>query len=331
MLILKTILFRGGGYIGSLVLNKYVFISNKKPPSNARTGILKTPHGNIKTPAFIFCGTKAAIKGLTPWEVKNAKTQIILSNTYHLMINPGPDLIKNQGGIHKFMNWSGPILTDSGGFQIFSMGHGSVSNEIKGKRNNKIKSCVKISENGAEFRSYFDGTKYYLTPEKSVEIQQKLGVDFIVMFDECTPFHVDKIYTKKSMDLTHRWGMRSINQYTKGDTQKQKLYGIVQGGIYMDLRDEAINFVNDKEEFFGIAIGGSLGKNKNQMNDIVSYTTEKIDKKRPCHLLGIGGIEDIINGSMKGIDTFDCVHPTRLARHGGAIVRKALRDSKKNI
>ncbi len=290
--------------------------------SRARLGKITTPHGVIETPAFIFCATKAAIKGLTPAQMKEAGTQIILANTYHLMIQPGAELIKEMGGLHRFMGWQGPMLTDSGGFQIFSLGHGSVAQEIKGNRNNTItnKSLVNITEEGAIFKSYLDGKKILLTPEKSIEVQRNLGVDLIVVLDECTPFHVDKAYTRKSMEMSHRWATRSYEEFKRYDNGSQSLYGIIQGGIYDDLRKESCDFVN-QQPFFGHAIGGSLGANKEQMSSVIEMTTNSLDSKRPIHLLGIGGIQDIINGVNHGIDTFDCVHPTRIARHGGALVR----------
>lgn len=218
------------------------------------------------------------------------------------------------------------MLTDSGGFQIFSLGHGSVASEIKGKRmTGRAKTLLKITEEGAEFKSYVDGSMHLLTPEKSIQIQQGLGADLIVMFDECTPFHVDKRYTEKSMERTHRWGLRCLSEFDRLDQEngiksRQALYGIIQGGIYPDLRKRACDFVND-QPFFGHAVGGSLGADKTQMYDVVDITTENLTPDRPIHLLGIGGIGDVFSGVEKGIDTFDCVHPTRLARHGGALVK----------
>ena len=299
------------------------------PLSSARLGELKTPHGVVETPAFIFCATKAAIKCLNPQQMKNEGTSFILANTYHLMLQPGPEIIEKAGGLHKFMGWDGPMLTDSGGFQIFSLGHGSVASKIKGKRSNdRPKTLLKITEEGAKFRSYINGKTYFLTPESSIEIQRMLGPDFVVVLDECTPFHVDKTYTRNSMHMSHRWASRSLAQFNKNDNDKQKLYGIIQGGVYTDLRKESCDYVNS-QSFFGHAIGGSLGADKNQMHDVVSMTTEILDKSRPIHLLGIGGIADIFNGVEHGIDTFDCVHPTRLARHGGALVKPEYREGSK--
>lgn len=288
--------------------------------SKARLGRLATPHGVVETPAFIFCATKAAIKGATPRNMRQENTQIILSNTYHLMLQPGSDVVAQMGGLHRFMGWNGPMLTDSGGFQIFSLGHGSVAEEVKGRRgSSRPKSLLKITEEGATFKSYIDGKKHVLTPEKSIQVQRGLGADLIVVLDECTPFHVDKAYTERSMHMSHRWAERSFKEFQKGPSGLQALYGITQGGVYPDLRKISADFVNSLP-FFGHAVGGSLGANKDQMAEVVEMAMEHLDPSRPVHLLGIGGISDIFYGVTQGIDTFDCVHPTRLARHGGALV-----------
>lgn len=318
------------------------FQVKKRGPQSSRLGRLTTPHGIVETPAFIFCATKAAMKSLTAEQLKECDTQIILSNTYHLMLQPGSEIIKNFGGLQKFTGWRGPMLTDSGGFQIFSLGHGTVADEIKGRRApGREKYLLKISEEGACFRSYINGKKYFLTPEESIRVQHNLGADLIVVLDECTPFHVDKSYTKSSMERSHRWALRSLEAHLKGSEGSggsegsdrlhelqgssssncmQQLYGIVQGGIYPDLRKESCKFVNDNG-FFGHAVGGSLGANKQEMYDVVSLTMDALSKDRPVHLLGIGGIRDIFHGVMQGVDTFDCVNPTRIARRGGALVK----------
>lgn len=301
-------------------------IIKKCQHSSARLGKLTTPHGDVLTPAFIFCATKAAIKGASPHQMKASGTQFILSNTYHLMLNPGSELIARFGGLHKFMGWDGPMLTDSGGYQVFSLGYGSVASEIKGKHmSHRPKTVLKIAEEGVVFKSYLDGARHTLTPEKSIQIQRQLGADFIVVFDECTPYHVDKSYTEKSLHLSHRWGVRCLQEFSKDHDGRQALYGILQGGVYEDLRREAVSFVND-QPFFGHAIGGSLGAEKQQMYDVVSYTMSRLDATRPVHLLGIGGISDIFEGIQSGVDTFDCVHPTRLGRHGGALIRAAQKE-----
>lgn len=289
--------------------------------SRARLGLLVTPHGVVETPAFIFCATKAAIKAVSPTDMKASGTQFILSNTYHLMIQPGAEVIRELGGLHHFMGWDGPMLTDSGGFQIFSLGQGSVADEIKGRRSQqRSKTLLKLTEEGASFRSYLNGAVELLTPERSIAVQRALGPDLVVVLDECTPFHVDKAYTRQSMERSHRWAVRSLEEFRRGDDGKQALYGIVQGGVYEDLRLEGTDFVNE-QPFFGQAIGGSLGADKAQMQAVVQFTARRLNPERPTHLLGIGGVSDIFSGVEEGIDTFDCVHPTRLARHGGALVR----------
>lgn len=297
-------------------------ITHCSSENKARLGKLKTPHGVIDTPAFIFCATKAAIKAVSPLDMKASGTQFILSNTYHLMLQPGEKIVEQLGGLHRFMGWDGPMLTDSGGFQIFSLGHGSVADEIKGRKKaaSQSKMLLKITEEGALFRSYIDGSLQLLTPERAIQIQRSLGADIILVLDECTPFHVDKEYTKRSMDMSHRWALRSLEEFNRGNNGQQALYGITQGGIYPDLRLASAEFLNS-QPFFGHAIGGSLGANKEQMKEVVKMTKAALDPSRPTHLLGIGGIQDIFSGVAEGIDTFDCVHPTRLARHGGALVR----------
>lgn len=304
-----------------------IFSITQTGPYRARRGVIQTPHGLVQTPAFIFCATKGALKGLTMDQVRQTGAQIILSNTYHLMIHPGSKHIETMGGLHRFMNWDGPLFTDSGGFQIFSLGHGSVSSEIKGSRQQPVKkTLLNVTEEGATFRSYIDGTKYTLTPEISITTQLQLGVDLIVVLDECTPFHLSETETAQSMRRSHRWGQRSLETFSAGPSQGRGLYGIIQGGIWPHLREESCDFVNN-QPFFGHAIGGSLGASKTQMYEIVDYTTERLIRTRPIHLLGIGGIQDILTGVSLGIDTFDCVHPTRVARHGGALVSPPLNPS----
>lgn len=294
-------------------------IEQQDTKTKARIGLLQTPHGDVETPNFIFCATKASIKGVTTCQVKQANTQIILANTYHLMLQPGAETVERLGGLHKMMGWDGPMLTDSGGFQIFSLGHGSVASEIKRTSDQqRPKTMLKISEEGATFRSYLDGSKHTLTPEKSIDVQRKLGPDIILVLDECTPFNVDKDYTARSMNLSHRWAKRSLDEFDRGNNGKQALYGIIQGGVYEDLRKEAADYVND-QPFFGHAIGGSLGADKAQMAAVVKLARSRLKDERPVHLLGIGGIGDIWRGVAEGIDTFDCVHPTRIARHGCAL------------
>ena len=320
-------------------MTKFSWRVNKLSQKNyARTGEITTPHGIIKTPAFIFCATKAALKSFSTNQAKENNTQIILSNTYHLMLQPGSELIAKHGGLHNFMNWQGPMLTDSGGFQIFSLGHGSVADEIKGRPSVKRhKSLLNINEEGSLFQSYIDGSIKLLSPEKSIEVQRNIGADLILVFDECTPFHVDKTYTNMSMKRSHRWAKRSFNRFNSninyrprfGSSGEQKLYGIVQGGVYEDLREESVNFNLNKIDTFGIAIGGSLGSSKDEMYKVVNFTAPKLGNKHPIHLLGIGDPNDIWSLVKSGIDTFDCVSPTRLARHGSALIKG--RKGKLNI
>lgn len=260
---------------------------------------------------------------MTAAEAKSLGADIILSNTYHMMIQPGADIVEKLGGLHGMMGWDGPMLTDSGGFQIFSMGHGTIADEIKGRRNDgRDKMLLDISEEGAVFKSYMNGEKITLTPESSMQIQRKLGADLIVQLDECTAFHVDKDYTAKSMRMSHRWGDRSLAEFKRTNDGKQAVYGIMQGGVYEDLRRESAEYTRDRD-FFGTAIGGSLGGSRGQMVDVVGVCMKYAHPDRPVHLLGIGGIQDVFDNIRLGIDTFDCVSPTRIARHGWALAKGA--------
>lgn len=296
-------------------------IHHQDEKSGARLGTLKTPHGSIETPNYIFCGTKAAIKALSPAQMVEAKTDIILSNTYHLMLQPGADLIEKMGGLHKFMGWDGPMLTDSGGFQVFSLGEGTMANEIKGKnKGHENKNLMKITEEGCVFKSYVDGSKIKLTPESSMEIQRKLGADLLMQFDECTPYHVDKEYTARSMEMSIRWGDRCLVEFERHDNGAQGLYGIVQGGVYSDLRRYSAEVIKDRP-FFGTAVGGCLGGSEEEMELVVAESLPYAHPDRPVHFLGIGQIKDVFKFVRMGVDTFDCVIPTRLARHGTALMK----------
>lgn len=295
-------------------------VTHVDPKSGARLGRLTTPHGTIETPNYIFCGTKATVKNLSPHQLREAKSDIILSNTYHLMIQPGADLIEQMGGLHKFTGWDGPMLTDSGGFQVFSMGHGSCADEIKGRGHQKRESLLKITEDGAFFRSYKDGKVMCLNPEIAMDLQRKIGADLIVQMDECTAYQVSKDYTAKSMLMSQRWGDRSLHAFNAMHDGRQGLYGVVQGGVYEDLRVESAQYVASRP-FFGTAIGGCLGGSDEEMYGILEYTRKHNHPNRPIHFLGIGRVKDIFNGVRYGIDTFDCVIPTRLARHGAAFMK----------
>ena len=264
---------------------------------------------------------------MTPADLKACGTDIILANTYHLLLQPGADLVEKAGGIHKFTGWNGPMLTDSGGFQVFSLGEGTMANEIKGRKQGKPsenKAMLKITEQGAEFRSHLDGRKILLTPEYAMDLQRQIGADLLMQFDECTPYHVDRDYTAKSMEMSKRWGERSLAQFMRHHTGAQALYGIVQGGVYEDLRRESASWTRARD-FFGTAIGGCLGGSDEEMEAIVEHSLSEAAPERPVHFLGIGQIKDIFKFVRMGVDTFDCVIPTRLARHGTAFLKGAQR------
>lgn len=308
--------------------NDFSFTYNTTTPHSARVGTIHTPHGSIPTPNFIFCATKASIKGIPAHQMEQLGVDVILSNTYHLMLNPGSSHIAARGGLHKFMNWNKPLLTDSGGYQVFSMGHGSISKEIKKGSGRKLpNTLLSITEEGVTFKSYINGSTHLLTPEKAITIQQQLGADLVMQFDECTPYHVDKSYTRKAMQRSIRWGDRCLTQF-KHSPSPQALYAILQGGVYQDLRKESGAMILE-QDFWGNAIGGSLGKDKTEMFDVIAHSTQLLDRNKPIHLLGIGDIPDIFWGVKQGIDTFDCVHPTRCARHGHAIVPAAVHPTRK--
>jgi queuine tRNA-ribosyltransferase len=295
----------------------------RDPGSRARAGVVETPHGSIDTPAFVPLATKASVRGLTSGEVAGLGYEMVLGNTFHLFLNPGHELIARLGGLHRFMGWSGPIITDSGGFQVFSMGHGTVADEIKGRRAGRREGAIlAIEEEGVRFRSYVEGDIRFMGPETSMEVQEALGSDIVVAFDECTPFNVDREYTARSTDRTHRWLDRCMRWREQHARPGPVFYGIVQGGVYEDLRRSSTEAVV-ASGCEGIAIGGSLGAEKAQMYEVVGWSTGELDRlapERPRHLLGIGDVDDLIRGVELGIDTFDCAMPTRLARHGVAIV-----------
>ncbi len=298
-------------------------VTHKSEKNGARVGIIQTPHGEIETPNYIFCGTKASIKNLSPAQMNEAQTDIILANTYHLMIQPGADLVEKMGGLHKFMNWDKPMLTDSGGFQVFSMGHGTCADEIKGRNTTaKKESLLKITEDGAVFKSYHDGAKLKLNPEISMELQRQLGADLIMQMDECTAYQVTRDYTAKSMEMSMRWGDRSLDAFDKTHNGAQGLYGIIQGGVYHDLRKISADYVASRP-FFGTAVGGCLGGSDDEMYGILKAIEPLNHPNRPIHFLGIGRMKDVFQSVRYGIDTFDCVMPTRIARHGMALIKGA--------
>lgn len=308
--------------------------------TNARAGRLHTAHGDVRTPAFVPLATKATVKGLLPAEVRALGYEIVLGNTFHLMLNPGAELIGRFDGLHRFMGWDGPIVTDSGGFQVFSMGHGTVADEIKSRqprarrgkgltRETVVRAGVaregailSIEEQGVRFRSYVDGNERFLGPEDSMAVQAALHSDIALVFDECTPFHVDRGYTERSTERTHRWLRRCLAWHGEHGPEDQLVYGIVQGGVYEDMRRASARIVADSG-CDGVAIGGSLGAEKAQMYEVVDYAVAELGgehERLPRHLLGIGEVDDLIRGVELGIDTFDCAMPTRLGRHGTALV-----------
>jgi len=286
---------------------------------SARAGVLVTPHGEVRTPAFVPLATTATVKTLHASEVAELGYEMVLGNTFHLFIRPGHEHIARMGGLHEFMAWRRPIITDSGGFQVFSMGHGSVADEIKGRRGERESRILSIDEEGVRFQSYADGSPQFMGPETSMEVQAALGSDIALAFDECTPFHVDRDYTARSTARTHRWLDRCIDWQREHAPSGQLLFGIVQGGVYEDLRIESAERVTSSD-VGGVAVGGSLGQEKAQMREVVAWALRPVRDEQPRHLLGIGDVDDILHAVAAGIDTFDCATPTRLGRHGTALV-----------
>lgn len=269
------------------------------PHTGARAGRIHTPHGSFDTPIFMPVGTQASVKTLAPEELKEMGAGIILSNNYHLFLRPGSKLVKEAGGLHKFMNWDRAILTDSGGFQVFSLGY-----------------LRKISEEGVTFRSHIDGSKKFLSPEIATQSQMDLGADIIMAFDECVPYPADFKYTRESMELTLRWAQRCKDTMTNPN---QGLFGIVQGGMYKDLRIECANRLVDMD-FPGYAVGGlSVGEPKELMYEMLDITLEHLPQNKARYLMGVGTPDCLVEGVMRGIDMFDCVYPTRVARNGTAM------------
>ncbi len=301
---------------------------------HARLGLLTTPHGAVRTPAFVAVGTQAAVKGVTPEAVAGAGTQVLFANTYHLYLRPGAELVARHGGLHRFMNWSGPILTDSGGFQVFSLGAsiehgvGKVASifpgEAPARRTPGGDSMVRIREDGVRFKSHIDGSLHTFSPEVSIAVQRALGADMVLAFDECTsPLH-DEAYTRTSMHRTHRWAERSLAAFEASTPQHgypQALYGVVQGGAFRELREQSATTIGAMP-FDGIAIGGNLGATLQDMYAVLDWTVPLLPHERPRHLLGIGDVPSILEAVERGVDTFDCVTPTRNARNGAAFVRR---------
>lgn len=263
----------------------------------ARTGVFRTPHGDLRTPVFAPVGTQATVKTLTPEQLKEMGASLVLSNTYHLYLRPGDELVREMGGLHHFMQWPNPMLTDSGGFQVFSLSN-----------------TRKVDEDGVTFKSHIDGSTHRFTPERSIQIQNNLGADIIMAFDECADPN-EHAYIKKAMERTHRWAERSLQAHGRSD---QALFGIVQGGVDPDLRAQSASFIASLP-FAGIAIGGlSVGETKEEMHRTLDVVTPLLPENKPRYLMGVGTHEDLIHGVLRGVDIFDCVLPTRLARHHAA-------------
>ena len=288
-------------------------ITKKDKKTKARAGVISTPHGEIETPIFIPVGTNGTVKSVSPRDLKEMGAQIILSNTYHLHLRPGEDLVKKFGGLSKFMSWNGPTMTDSGGFQVFSLGIGlehGVGKLLREEESEAKPRLNKITKEGVTFQSHLDGSKQYLSPEVSIEIQEKLGADLIVAFDDLESPKYNHEETETSLNLTEDWLVRSIKAVQRKD---QLLYGVTHGGSFKDLRVKSAKFVD--KHFDAIALGGAH-KNKEDMQKIVEWTISNVSEVKPRHMLGIGEIDDIFELIERGIDTFDCVIPTRIGRTG---------------
>jgi queuine tRNA-ribosyltransferase len=301
----------------------------------ARAGRMTTSHGVIETPAFVPVATQATVRAVSGDDLEQIGTQVIIANAYHLHLMPGEEVIRKMGGLHCFTGWRKPLITDSGGFQIFSLGaakeHGvgkiaSIFPEDRDRgghlRSKRRKQFVKIGEEGVEFTSYLDGSQHRFTPESVIQLEMKLGADIILVLDECTsPLH-DYEYTMAAMERTHRWGLRALEEYRRTSGRDQAIFGIIQGGAYRDLREKSAEFIGSRA-FHGFAIGGSLGKSKEEMHQVLEWTLPLLSPERPRHLLGIGTVEDVFDVVSQGIDLFDCVAPTRMARSGTVLLRGA--------
>lgn len=292
---------------------------------NARAGIIKTPHGEVLTPAFFPVGTKGTLKSMTGAQIREIKPQVVLGNTYHLMLQPGADLVEKMGGLSKMMDWHGPTFTDSGGFQVFSLGVGLEKPGVKFLKestddNGQLTTeeakprLNKITEDGVEFQSHIDGARHMLSPETSIEIQEKIGADLIVGFDDLESPTYDEKETLKSLELTERWLLRSLKAQKRDD---QLMYGVTHGGQFEELRRKSAKFIN--ENFDAIALGGAHASKKN-LYEVIDWTVGELDDEKPRHLLGIGEIDDIFEGVERGIDSFDCVIQTRLGRMGHVFI-----------
>lgn len=287
----------------------------KKSISQKRNGLLKTKSGVVKTPVFMPIATKGAVKNLTPEELKVLGTKLLLGNTYHLWLRPGEGIIKKAGGLHEFMNWDGPILTDSGGYQVFSL-ENKIKNQKQTVSSAPLKSAVKVTNEGVEFRDPIDGKKYFLTPEKSIEIQLALGSDIIMVLDECPPYPCTRSAAEKAVRRTTEWAARCKERFNKSRDKDRLLFGIVQGSIYKDLRQKSAKELLGIG-FDGYAIGGvAVGEPRKYLPQILSWVLPVLPEEKPRYLMGLGRPEEIVKAVLMGVDMFDCVIPTREARHG---------------
>lgn len=315
-------------------------IESEVDGSLARAGVIKTPHGDIKTPAFIAVGTKATVKALTPEQIEGFGAKAILVNAYHLYLQPGPDIIDNAGGISKFMNWDKPTLSDSGGFQVLSLGTGykkvlamDSSHKLDRVVAKKGKRLAWVDNDGVIFKSHIDGSKHRFNPEISMQIQHKIGADIIFAFDECTSIMQPYLYQKESLERTHLWAKRCVKEHArltkirKGKPY-QALYGVIQGANYQDLREEAAKYMS-KLPFDGYGLGGAF--EKKELGTILSWVNNILPKEKPKHLLGLSEPDDIFIGIENGADTFDCVAPARMARNGSLYTSKGRINIKKSI
>ena len=303
-------------------------LTKKIPNALGRAGVLTTSHGEIQTPAFVAVGTKATVKSLTPEQILATGSQVVLANTYHLYLEPGEEIIKEAGGLHQFMNWQGPTMTDSGGFQAFSLGvaYGEGIGKFIGTEKVKIQSksgekLAKVTQEGVEFKSIIDGSTHFLSPEKSIQIQQDIGADIIFALDEFTSPHASHQKIKETIERTERWAERCLieNSKLKIENLKQALFGIVQGGRHEDLRKESAKLISNLD-FAGFGIGGTFIKE--DMATAVRWVNEILPEEKPRHLLGVGEPIDLFLGVENGCDTFDCVAPTRIARNGGLYTKR---------
>lgn len=312
------------------------FEIHQRVGERGRLGTIHTPHGDIQTPAYVTVGTKATVKSLTIEQIKQTKSQVVLANTYHLYLEPGDEVVKEFGGFPKFMQWDGPTMTDSGGFQVFSLGEAFGTNvskvaagesqQIESKRNTSTQKMATIDEEGVTFKSYKDGSSHRFTPERSMEIQWNLGADMIFAFDECTSPHASEEYQLAAMDRTLRWAKRCLDKHDELDPEnKQALFGVIQGGRHKHLREKSArdiaSVMSDKgSQFDGFGIGGSF--NKDDMFGVVGWVNDMLPFEKPRHLLGIGEPTDILKAMEEGCDLFDCVTASRIARNGNAYTRQ---------